>query len=182
MYSEDLNSNDTPAYKAEILAISAASCEERFVRLTMRLNSNSFEVTDILIPFDQARERLQKELAEVLERLSRGEENERLYSEAMKVIEAADLSSTDVVAETNEAVSAFGEWGHTAIYASLFSEDSNTEASQKLLELEKWSPKRRKFVFCNFKLERRLQPTGRPPWMTVIFSSPSDKFLLAKRG
>jgi hypothetical protein len=126
MYSEDLNSNDTPAYKAEILAISAASCEERFVRLTMRLNSNSFEVTDILIPFDQARERLQKELAEVLERLSRGEENERLYSEAMKVIEAADLSSTDVVAETNEAVSVFGEWGQTAMYAALFADDSDT--------------------------------------------------------
>ena len=120
------NPNNTQEFKAEILAISAASCDERFVRLTLRLNSNSFEVTEILIPFHQAKDRLQKDLADVLEGLGRGEENERLYTKALKTIEAADLSSPDVVAKTNEAVSEFGEWGRTAMYVSLFSDDSNT--------------------------------------------------------
>lgn len=107
------------------MAISAASCEERYVRLTVRLNPNSFEVTDLLIPLHQAKERLQ-DLTDVVERLSRGEENERFYSEAIKVVEAADLGSPDVVATTNEAISVFGEWGQTAMYASLFSDDANT--------------------------------------------------------
>ena len=120
------NPNNTQEFKAEILAISAASCDERFVRLTLRFNSNSFEVTDVLIPFRQVKERLQKDLADVLEGLSRGEENERLYLESVKVIEAADLSSPDIVSKTNKAISEFGEWGRTAMYASLFSDDSNT--------------------------------------------------------
>ena len=120
------NSNNTQEFKAEILAISAASCDERFVRLTLRFNPNSFEVTEILIPFHQAKDRLQKDLADVLEGLGRGEENERLYTKALKTIETADLSSPDIVTKTNEAVSEFGEWGRTAMYVSLFSDDSNT--------------------------------------------------------
>ena len=44
----------------------------------------------------------------------------------MKTIETADLSSPDIVSKTNEAVSEFGEWGRTAMYVSLFSDDSNT--------------------------------------------------------
>lgn len=118
------NPNNTQEFKAEILAISAASCDERFVRLTLRLNS--FEVTEILIPFHQAKDRLQKDLADVLEGLGRGEENERLYSEAMRAIITADLNSPDVVNKTNKAISEFGDWGRTAMYVSLFSDDSNT--------------------------------------------------------
>ena len=120
------NPNNTQEFKAEILAISAASCDERFVRLTLRLNLNSFEVTEILIPFHQAKDQLQKDLADVLEGLGRGEENERLYIKALKTIEAADLSSPDIVSKTNKAISEFGEWGHTAMYAAIFSDDSNT--------------------------------------------------------
>ena len=123
---ESENTNNNQICRAEILAVSAASCHERFVRLTLRLNPNSFEVIDILIPFHQAKERLQKDLACVLEKLSRDEENERLYSEAMRAIKTADLNSPNVVNKTNKAVSVFGEWGHTAMYASLFSDDSNT--------------------------------------------------------
>ena len=61
-----------------------------------------------------------------MEGLGRGEENERLYIKALKTIEAADLSSPDIVSKTNKAISEFGDWGRTAMYVSLFSDDSNT--------------------------------------------------------
>ncbi len=60
---------ETQANKCELLAINAATCEgEKYVLLTMRMNPYSFEVTEILIPLSQAQDRLQIDLADLLER------------------------------------------------------------------------------------------------------------------
>lgn len=60
---------ETHASKCDLLAINAATCQGgKYVLLTVRMNPNSFEVTEILIPLAQARERLQIDLADLLER------------------------------------------------------------------------------------------------------------------
>lgn len=69
MNNEDDRTSETQALKADLLGISAATCEgEQFVLLTLRLNRFSFQVTDVLIPLHQAQERLQVDLADLLER------------------------------------------------------------------------------------------------------------------
>ncbi len=65
----DEQDNQTQALKAELLGISAATSEgEKFVLLTMRMNPFSYEVTEVLIPVHQAQQRLQVDLADLLER------------------------------------------------------------------------------------------------------------------
>ena len=70
--SEDKKSyrtTETQAVKCDLLAIDAATChEEKHVLLTVRMNPNSFQVTEILMPLSQAKERLQLDLADLLER------------------------------------------------------------------------------------------------------------------
>ena len=60
---------ETQAVKCDLLAINAATCHgEKHVLLTIRMNPNSFEVTEILVSLSQAKERLQLDLADLLER------------------------------------------------------------------------------------------------------------------
>ena len=66
---KDYRTTETQAVKCDLLAINAATCsDEKHVLLTIRMNPNSFEVTEILIPLSQAKERLQLDLADLLER------------------------------------------------------------------------------------------------------------------
>ena len=43
------------------------------------------------------------------------------------------------------------------------------ETSQKLLEVEKWSPEGDDVALRNSTFIRRFEPTGRPPWTTSIY-------------
>jgi len=54
---------------------------------------------------------------------------------------------------------------------------SSVETSQKLLEVEKWSPEGDDVALRNSTFIRRFEPTGRPPWMTLILPKLSGKFL-----
>lgn len=66
---KNYRTTETQAIKCDLLAINAATChEEKHVLLTIRMNPNSFEVTELLIPLSQAEERLQLDLADLLER------------------------------------------------------------------------------------------------------------------
>lgn len=66
---KDYRTTETQAIKCDLLSINAATCHgEKYVLLTIRLNPNSFEVTEILIPLSQAEERLHVDLADLLER------------------------------------------------------------------------------------------------------------------
>lgn len=65
----DYRTTETQAIKCDLLSINAATCHgEKHVLLTIRMNPNSFEVTEILIPRSQAEERLQLDLADLLAR------------------------------------------------------------------------------------------------------------------
>lgn len=65
----DYRTTETQANKCDLLAINAAIChDDKYVLLTVRMNPSSFQVTEILIPFSQAQERLQVDLADLLER------------------------------------------------------------------------------------------------------------------
>ncbi|WP_146524025.1 hypothetical protein [Novipirellula artificiosorum] len=62
-------SHETTALMCEILALNAAThAGTDFVLLTVRLNPFSFQTTELLVPLTQARDRLQVDLADVLER------------------------------------------------------------------------------------------------------------------
>ena len=66
---KDFRTTETQALKCDLLAINAATCQDgKYVLLTVRMNPNSFEVTEILIPLSQAKERLQIDMADLLER------------------------------------------------------------------------------------------------------------------
>ena len=68
-YENDWSPVQTQATKCEILGISAATGEgEKHVLLTVRLNPYSYEVTQIIISLEQARERLKLNLANLVER------------------------------------------------------------------------------------------------------------------
>ena len=65
----DYRTTETQANKCDLLAINAATCQdEKYVLLTIRMDPNSFKVTEILFPLSQAQERLQLDLADLLER------------------------------------------------------------------------------------------------------------------
>lgn len=66
---KDYRTTETQAIKCDLLSINAATCHgEKYVLLTIRMNPNSFGVTEILIPRSQAEERLQLDLADLLAR------------------------------------------------------------------------------------------------------------------
>lgn len=66
---KDDRTTETQAMKCDLLAVNAAIChDDKYVLLTIRMNPYSFEVTEILIPLSQAQERLQLDLADLLER------------------------------------------------------------------------------------------------------------------
>ncbi|APZ93359.1 hypothetical protein [Fuerstiella marisgermanici] len=66
---ENYRTTETQALKCDLLAINAATCQDgKYVLLTIRMNPNSFKVTEILIPLSQAQDRLQVDLADLLER------------------------------------------------------------------------------------------------------------------
>ncbi|TWU49264.1 hypothetical protein [Rubripirellula reticaptiva] len=66
---KNYRTTETQALKCDLLAINAATCHDgKYVLLTVRMNPNSFKVTEILIPLAQAQERLQIDLADLLER------------------------------------------------------------------------------------------------------------------
>lgn len=54
------------------------------------------------------------------------------------------------------------------------------EAFRKLLKVEKWCPEGDDVAFGNSAFIRRLAPTGKPPWATVIFLKHLGEFLWAK--
>jgi hypothetical protein len=57
------------AQRCEVLGISAATCGgEKLILLTLRMTHNSFAVTELTFSLSQARERLQTDLADLLER------------------------------------------------------------------------------------------------------------------
>lgn len=66
---KDDRTTETQAMKCDLLAVNAAIChDDKYVLLTIRMNPNSFQVTEILIPLSQARDRLQLDLADLLAR------------------------------------------------------------------------------------------------------------------
>lgn len=66
---DDDQTNDIQAMRCEILGISAAtSGGEKGITLAVRANPNSFEVTELFFRVAQAQERLQIDVADLLER------------------------------------------------------------------------------------------------------------------
>ena len=67
--NNDQHFNEVQAVKCEILGSSAATqAGEKCVLLTVRMNPNSYKVTELLFSLSQAKERLQIDVADLLER------------------------------------------------------------------------------------------------------------------
>ena len=76
----------------------------------------------------------------------------------------------------NEALDVFDSFSHSELTCC----SKALETSQKLLEVEKWSPEGDDVALRNSTFIRRFEPTGRPPWMTLILPKLSGKFQPAK--
>ena len=95
-----------------------------------------------------------------------------------KESEVDSLKLYAIYSEYNEKLK--DEWFLPSLTGEFELHIEKAETSQKLLEVEKWSPEGDNVALRNSTFIRRFEPTGRPPWMTLIVPKLSGKFQPAK--